>query len=302
MAANLTEGNLRPTITSNPLEKKLIMAMVFEIPAEIEEKVKSGRSFEKRYLLIGFSEWPDAGRVASLTVEYFARSLNAEKILDLDCLMMHDLTINRPFVEIREALIERLHIPSATFYYWMNLGQNISLVIFSGLEPGFLWKEFSDLILRFCNLLFAKRIYLVGGVLDQVPHTRRTKISAVVNMEHLRAEMKLSGLDLTEYSGPASIHSYLMLRAREAGVEAVGLWAHTPAYMQHPNAIAAYHLAMKLTELMRITVDLSELKMMADSLKQVMSRAMEENADLRRIVEEIERMYNEQHGGPLYIT
>jgi hypothetical protein len=42
--------------------------------------------------------------------------------------------------------------------------------------------------------------------------------------------------------------------------------------------------------------------MMAESLKQVMSRAMEENADLRRIVEEIEKMYDEQHGGPLYIT
>jgi len=276
--------------------------MFLEIPREVENKVKSGRSAEKRYMLLGFSGWPDAGRVASLTVEYFARALDAEKIMEIDYSEIHDLTTSRPFVEIRGALIERLQMPGAAIYYWMDEEQDASLVIFSGVEPGLRWREFSNLILNLCSMLSAKRMYLVGGVLDQVPHTRRTKISAVVNMEHLRAEMKLSGLDLTEYSGPASIHSYLMLRAREVGVEAVGLWAHTPAYMQHPNAIAAYHLAMKLTELMRIIVDLSELKMMADSLKQAMSKAMEENADLRRIVEEIERMYDEQHGGPLYIT
>jgi proteasome assembly chaperone (PAC2) family protein len=276
--------------------------MSLEIPPEVEKKVRDGRSAEKRYMLLGFSGWPDAGRVASLTLEYFVRALDAEEIMEIDYSEINDLTTSRPFVEIKDALIEMLQMPGAVIYYWMDEEQSASLIIFSGVEPGLRWREFSNLILNLCNILSAKRMYLVGGVLDQVPHTRRTKISAVVNMEHLRLEMKLSGLDLTEYSGPASIHSYLMLRAREAGIEAVGLWAHTPTYMQHPNAIAAYHLAMKLAELMRITIGLSELKMMADSLRQAMSRAVEENADLRKMVEDIERVYDERHGGPLYIT
>ncbi len=276
--------------------------MAFEIPPEVEEKVKGGRFAEKRYMLLGFGGWPDAGRVASLTVEYFARALNAENLMGIDYSGIHDLTMNRPFVEIRNALIERLQMPGAVIYYWMDPGQNASLIILGGAEPSLHWKEFSDLILNFCRLLSAKRIYLVGGVLDQVPHTRKPKISAVVNMDHLRIEMRSSGLDLTEYSGPASIHSYLMIKARESGLEAVGLWAHTPAYIQHPNAIAAYHLAMKLAELMRITIDLSELKMMAESLRQAISRAMEESSDLRRMVEEIERIYDEHYGAPSYIT
>lgn len=276
--------------------------MVFEVSPEVEERLRRGRGADKRYMLLGFSGWPDAGRVASLTTEYFAKALQAEKIMELDYSEIYDLTMNRPIVEIREALIEKLHMPGAAIYYWMAPSQDASLVIFSGAEPSLRWKEFSDLILRLCNLLSAKRIYLVGGVLDQVPHTRRPKISAVVNMEHLKIEMKLSGLDLSEYTGPASIHSYLMMRARDAGIEAVGLWAHTPTYLQHPNAIASYHLALKLCELMGITVNLSELKYMADSLKQAVSEAMEKNADFRRMVEEIERRYDEEYGGPFYIT
>ncbi|MEM1655158.1 MAG: PAC2 family protein [Nitrososphaerota archaeon] len=276
--------------------------MAFEIPLEVEEKVMSGRAAEKRYALLGFGGWPDAGRVASLTVEYFARALKAEKLMELDCSEIHDLTMNRPFVEIREALIESFRMPGAVIYFWKDPGQSSSLIIFSGVEPSLRWREFSDFIIGLCKTISARRIYLVGGVLDQVPHTRRPRISAVVNMEHLKSEMLLSGLDLTEYSGPASIHSYLMIKAKQMGLEAVGLWAHTPAYVQHPNAIAAYHLAVKLAELMKITIDLSELKMMADSLRQAISRAMEENADLRRMVEEIERMYDERYGKPSYIA
>ncbi|MEM2689751.1 MAG: PAC2 family protein [Nitrososphaerota archaeon] len=276
--------------------------MRIEVPPEVEKKIRNGRFMERRYALLSFSGWPDAGRVASLTVEYFARALGAEKLMELDYSEIHDLTANRPFVEIRDALIERFHMPGASIYYWMDQGQGSSLVIFSGFEPSFRWREISDFIMSLCRALSAKRVYLVGGVLDQVPHTRRPRISVVVNMEHLKSEMLLSGLDLTEYSGPASIHSYLMIKAREMGLEAVGLWAHTPAYIQHPNAIAAYHLAVKLAELMKITIDLSELKMMADSLRQAISRAMEENADLRRMVEEIERIYDERYGRPSYIA
>ncbi|MEM0111459.1 MAG: PAC2 family protein [Candidatus Parvarchaeota archaeon] len=64
--------------------------MAFEIPLEVEEKVMSGRAAEKRYALLGFGGWPDAGRVASLTVEYFARALKAEKLMELDCSEIHD--------------------------------------------------------------------------------------------------------------------------------------------------------------------------------------------------------------------
>lgn len=140
--------------------------MILDMVSEVEEKISRGRFMERRYVILGFSGWPDAGKAASLTVEYFIRSLNAEKVIELDYSTMHDLTISRPFVEIRNALIERLHMPRALFYYWADSNQNASLMIFSGPEPSFKWREFSDFVLKICNLISAKRVYLIGGVFD----------------------------------------------------------------------------------------------------------------------------------------
>lgn len=275
---------------------------MIKLPPSVEDRLREASRAGRRYLLIGFSGWPDAGKVASLTTEYFAKSLKASKLLDIDYLEIYDLTVNRPLVEIREGLLERLHLPRGSIYLWRSEKQDASIAIFSGAEPSFGWREFSDMLLNICNLITAQRIYLIGGVLDQVPHTRRPRISAVVNMEHLKMEAKLSGLELSEYNGPASIHSYLMLRAREAGLEAIGLWGHTPTYISYPNAIVAFHLASKLAELMKVTIDLSELRSMAESLKLDLRRAMSENPELRKLVEEVERRYDEQYGGPTYIT
>jgi len=63
----------------------------------------------------------------------------------------------------------------------------------------------------------------------------------------------------------------------------------------------AFHVALKLAEMMEIKVDLSELKAMAEALKMSLNKAMAENPDFRRLVEEIERQYDSERG-PLYIS
>ncbi len=276
--------------------------MLLKLSPSVEDELREASGAKKRYLLLSFSGWPDAGKVASLTIECFVKSLEAVKLLDIDYFEIYDFTVNRPLVEIREGLLERLHLPRGSIYFWRSEEQDAAVAIFSGAEPSFGWRKFSDMLLNICSLISAQRIYLLGGVLDQVPHTRRPRISAVVNMEHLKIEAKLSGLELSEYNGPSSIHSYIMLRAKEVGLEAIGLWGHTPTYISYPNAIVAFHLASKLAELMKITVDLSELKSMAESLKLDLRRAMSENPELRRLVEEVERRYDERYGGPSYIA
>jgi len=274
---------------------------MIELTACVEGKLREASKLKKRYALMSFSGWPDAGRIASLTAEHFAKSLKAAKILDLDYSEIYDLTVARPVVEIREALISRLSLPAASVYLWKSEEQDASLLIFSGAEPGLRWRQFADGVLKLCGAIAAQRMYLVGGVLDQVPHTRRPRISAVVNMEHLKNEVKLHGLELSDYSGPASIHSYLMIRAGEVGLEAIGVWGHTPTYLTQPDAMVALHVASKIAELMGIRVDLSELKAMAEAQKLNLRKAMIENPDFRRLVEELERQYDSRRA-PSYIS
>ena len=265
----------------------------------IAEKLKKTSGIGRKYMLIGFSGWPDAGKVASLTITYFVRSLKAEKILEFS--ELYDLTLNRPSVEIEDGLIQTLKFLEASVYLWVDLKQDIALLIYSGPEPSYKWSEFTDAILKLCELISVQRIYLVGGVVDMVTHTRKPRLSAVVNMEHLKAYATAYGLSLTNYSGPASIHSYLMIKAREKGFEAIGIWGHVPSYVSYPNAIVAYHMALKLSEMMNLTIDLEELRRMAEELRMKLDRIVEESADLKRMIEQIERRYGE-FGGPSYIA
>ena len=275
---------------------------LFEVTAEVLEKLKKASKLGKRYMLIGFSGWPDAGNVASLTIQHFIDSLAPEKLAEFELTEFQDLTISRPVVEIDNGLIKGLQFAKSALYLWINPEQDTSLLILKSPEPGFRWKEFAEKILELCQAMSAQRIYLVGGVLDMVPHTRKPKISAVVNMEHLKLEIKVHGFTSSNYKGPSSIHSYLMLRSREIGLEAISIWGHVPNYVPYPNAIVALHLASNLAEMMEISINLDRLARLADALKRKMDSAMEENPELRRVVEELERRYDEEAGAPSYIA
>jgi len=264
----------------------------------ITRRLRSASRLRKRYVLVGFSGWPDAGRVASLTLEHLIRSVKAERLLEIS--EIYDMTLNRPIVEIREGVIRSLSFAEAAVHLWVDEGQDASLLIYGGPEPSFRWREFVDMIMRLSEEMSARRIYLVGGVVDMVSHRRRPILSAVVNMEHLKADAIAHGLILTNYSGPASIHSYLMLRARELGLEAIGVWGHVPGYIPDPNAIVAYHVASKLSEMMGVVFDLEGLRRMAEELRIRLDRMIEENADFRRMIEQIEERYGE--ASPSYIA
>jgi len=275
---------------------------LFEVTAEVAEKLRKAGSLGKRYMLIGFSGWPDAGNVASLTIQHFIDSLAPEKLMEFELADFQDLTVNRPIVEIDDGLIKGLQFAKSALYLWSDQKQNTSLLIFRGPEPGFRWREFAEKILELCKKMSVQRIYLVGGVLDMVPHTRKPKISAVVNMEHLKLEVKVHGLTSSNYKGPSSIHSYLMLRAREMRLEAISIWGHAPNYVPYPNAIVALHLVSNLAEMMEISINLDKLAKLAEALRRKIDSAMEENPELRRVVEELERRYDEESGAPSYIA
>lgn len=275
---------------------------LLEVPDEVLERLRKAGNLGKRYTLIGFSGWPDAGNVASLTVQHIIDSLSPEKLMEFETADFQDLTVSRPTVEIDDGLIKELSFAESALYLWSDPEQDASLLILKSPEPGFYWKAFSKNILDLCGAMSAQRVYLVGGVLDMIPHTRGPRISAVVNMEHLKMEVKIHGITPSNYRGPASIHSYLLMRAREVGLEAISIWGHVPSYVPYPNAIVAFHVASRLAEMMEISINLDKLARLAEELRRRIDGAVEENPELRGIVRELEKRYDQESGAPPYIT
>lgn len=262
------------------------------------ERLNPFKGYKVKLMVAGFSGWPDAGSVSSLSVGYLKDKLGAEKLWELGGQRFYDLTSTRPYVRIKDALLLDLKPPSTELYGWRSpLGDKAVLILIGG-EPSFDWDAYVGRVLDVCEAAGIGRIYLVGGVLDSVPHTRRPRITAVVNMERLREELRVFDLTPSNYNGPSSIHSYLMLKARERGVEAIGLWGHAPSYISMPNARVALHVLRKLTSMLGVSLDLSEMEERARELDAEVGRMVSENPELQRLVRALERSYDEERAPP----
>ena len=292
--AQLWGSLLGPASTPLGVERRFL-------PEELTSKLNSMREFRVRIMVAGFSGWPDAGNVSTLSVGYLKDKLGAEKLWELGGQRFYDLTSARPYVRIRDGLLLDLKPPSTELYGWRSpMGDKAVLILLGG-EPSFDWESYCELVLEACEEAGIGRIYLVGGVLDSVPHTRRPRITAIVNMERLREELRVFDLTPSNYNGPSSIHSYLMLKAKERGVEAIGLWGHAPSYISMPNARVALHVLRKLTNMLGVSLDLGEMEERADELDAEVNRMMSENLELQRLVKALERSYDEGRA-PSYIT
>ncbi len=274
-----------------------------EIPGEVVEALREMRRFKVRLMVAGFSGWPDAGNISTLTVGYLKDKLAAEKIWEMGGESFYTLTSTRPYVRISDGVIRDLKPPNTELYRWLSPMGDKALLIMIGGEPSLNWDLYVGRVMEVCREAGIRKIYLVGGVLDSVPHTKRPRISAVMNMEHLREEAVVFGLRPSSYNGPASIHSYLMVKAREAGIEAFGIWGHAPSYVSMPNTLVALHVLRKLTGILGVEVDMGEMEEGARELKDEIERMVSENPELQRLVQVLEKAYEEEEGGsPTYIS
>jgi len=96
---------------------------------------------------------------------------------------------------------------------------------------------------------------------------------------------------LTEYSGPISIHTFILEAAKKRNVKAVSLWGHAPHYLQTKNIKVVCSVLKRLMDLTEIEVDLSELEKAGDYFDQQVNHLVEEDPKLREIISKLEEAY-----------
>ena len=269
---------------------------------ELLKKLDRIKDFKTRLMIMGFSGWPDAGRVSSISIEYLVSSLKAERVGNLKASGYYDLTSTRPLVTVSGGVLRDLRFPSNELYLWTSGDHEKAVLILMGSEPNMNWEEYANQILSICDGCMIRRIYLIGGVLDLIPHTRKPRVKAVVNMERLKREVEAYGLKPIEYYGPASIHSCIMTMALRRNIEAIGVWGHSPSYITIPNPKAALHVLRVLSAMLDIKLDLGDLERRAMEFEREVDEAVEKNLELQKLVKELERSYDEELGAPPYIA
>jgi proteasome assembly chaperone (PAC2) family protein len=246
-------------------------------------------------MVVALSGWADAAQVATGTVAYLARKLEANRFAEVNPDEFYNFPELRPTVTIENGVIASLRLPRANFFYWKAGLSGHDLILVHGVEPHHYWQRFSDLILDIADIMGVRRIYTLGGLYDRVPHTLPPRISGVVNNRELTTVLEEFGIVPIGYQGPASFHSMLLMECARLEKEAISLWGHTPFYIRmEANPMVCLALAGKLSEMLGLEVDLEELKQASEYLREMLDRLLAENKELALYVKKLEKEYLSQ--------
>ncbi len=243
-------------------------------------------------LVIGFEGWPNAAEVSSGTLQYLIERLGAKHFASIPIEEFHELTLSRPVGVIRDGKLMDLKFPGNHFYYSKNFCSK-DFILFKGVEPHLRWTLFVELLFGLAREFGVSQIFTLGGTYDYVPHTSPPIVSALVNHEDLKEKVIEAGLGLTEYTGPISIHTFILEAARRRGMKAMSLWGHAPQYLQTKNMKVIHGVLRGLFRMAGVEADLSELEKASDFFDQQVNHLVEQDPKLQEIIHKLEELYRQ---------
>jgi proteasome assembly chaperone (PAC2) family protein len=272
---------------------------------ESEERlvIKENPELRQPYMVCGLDGWVDGGEAATGTVRYFIDKLDAKKFARIPVDRFHIYQLPgqvslRPSVVIEQGLLKAHHFPRNEFFYWTNTAADNDLILFQGTEPNMQWNEYATAILEVAETFGVARIYLLGGVLDKIPHTREPNVGCTCISTALRKEMKDYGVEFTSYEGPGSFGTTLMHICKRKDIEVVSLMVRAAYYPEYnilvprnPKSIRA--LALRLNTLLHLDMELSDLDQQCKDFEGKLGFMTSQNPELLAYVRELEKEYVE---------
>jgi len=248
-------------------------------------------------MVLGFSGWMDGGDVSTGTIDYLVEKLDAPKIAEIDpeefCIYnfpgsMDVSSLFRPHVTIEDGLITTLEEPTNTFF----CSKEHNLVLFEGKEPNFRWPTYAESIFSLAEDLDVGMICFVGSVSGLVPHTREPRIHASVSEARLKPLLEQHDLVPSNYEGPGSFITYLTAQAGRRGLRMLNLVLEIPAYVQGKNIKCVEAATRKVADVLRLSLDLSDLRVMGEQFVQRLNETMANRPDLAEQIRSIENDYD----------
>ncbi len=240
-------------------------------------------------MLAGFFGWSNAGCVSSDTLEYLHAVLHPEVFASMSNEAFSNYTIERPTARIEDGVILEMEVLETNFSFYRNPDGRHDAVLFLGREPAYSWQSYSEMIIGVMEQLGVERFYTFGGVQDTVSHLSPPVVSVVAATSFMVSELcgANKGITPAAYSGPISIHSYLLRACAENGIEAASFWGHAPAYLQkNPRVVA--RLVSVINSLTGLDVPISHLDHQAIELDRKINEAVAKDPNLRKLVEAVE--------------
>ena len=238
-------------------------------------------------LVCAFKGWNDAGEAATSAVAFMGAALDATRFSTIDAEEYVDFQATRPLVKLVDGRSRKIEWPDWEIYEARVPLAPRDLVILTGPEPAYRWRDFCGRVVELAEALGVQLVVTLGALLADVPHSRPVSVSAYASDPALVERLSLQA---PSYEGPTGIVGVLQSACAEAGMPAVSLWAAVPHYVAvAPNPKGALAILRRLESLVGVTVDASDLENAAVDYERQVSRAVELDPEVQAFVERLER-------------
>ena len=259
---------------------------------------QSRPELRRPFLVTAFEGWTDAGDAATGAVEHLQATWEGRTFASVDPEDFFDFQAHRPLVRLNDDDIREISWPATDFVAAQIPHAERDAVLLAGIEPSMKWRTFCEHVLDVAMTTGVELVVGLGALLAGRPHTRPIRVTGTATTPELSAQF---GLATPRYEGPTGIGGVLMDACRRAGIPAVMLLAWVPHYLQgSPSPIASLALLQRLSTLVEIPIDLSDLEGRARTHEARVNEAVRSDPDVSATVEELERQADadDQHEIP----
>jgi predicted ATP-grasp superfamily ATP-dependent carboligase len=193
--------------------------------------------------------------------------------------------VNRPLVCFGADGERRLTWPTTEIKV-ASLPSGQDLVLVRGIEPNLRWRQFGGLITSALRSARPSRVFMLGALLADTPHTRPVPVSVSSRDPELA---RAYGLSESTYEGPTGIVGVLGDMLARAGLPTVSMWAAIPHYVSHPPCPkATLALLSRLEQMLDISLDLGELAELSRAWERGVDELAAEDSEVAEYVSQLE--------------
>ncbi|MEM2130647.1 MAG: PAC2 family protein [Candidatus Bathyarchaeia archaeon] len=236
-------------------------------------------------MVIGIEGWVNAGKVSTFSVKYLVDKIEAKKFYEISADKFHDYALYRPTVTIKDGLVQSYNPPKNEFYQSTTAALGQPLILMLGHEPHRNWPKYVDTVLKVAKRAKVKLIFTCGGFLSDLSSQGQLTVSASASDEGIIPELKKAGVELTNYSGPTSIFSEIMIKSKRKGIGVISFWSPVPMYVSGIYPRGVYLILEKILHLTGIKLDLADLRKKMEAFEAEFQKELSRQPDMRGLVD-----------------
>ncbi len=220
-------------------------------------------------LVAAFEGWVDAGSAGTMAAAELA--VDSRVVATFDADRLFDYRARRPTLDIVDGRLRTLDWPELHLRA-TRIGER-DLLILSGPEPDFRWRELSTDVTSLAQRLGVVSWVSLGAIPVAAPHTRPIGVLATASKPGLLPE-GLSQGPAGHLRVPSAVLSVLELGVAAAGIPALGLFAQVPHYVSAAYPGAAIELLRQVGRFLGEELPLGELPAKALQTRSLLDAAM----------------------------